>query len=335
MSVQALKSIAKKELTNDEYKAMTPKDRIEYVLLSRKNEISALIPKHLSAERMMKIIQLACSQTPALLNCTSKSLISALIQCSQLGLEPNTVMGHAYLIPFGQNVQLVIGYKGLIDLARRSGQIVSISAHEVRENDRFELTYGIDEKLNHTPAMTNRGEVVGFYAVAKLKDGGYCFEFMSREDVDGIMKKTPDKGIKGPWKDHYVEMGRKTVIRRIAKYLPISIEFQTAAALDGLAEAGKPQNLDIDGTFTIVPDDAPVIEETVDQETGEITQGEKTPAPVPLTFAKVADQINKADTLDALDLAADDIRRVSGEKFQDELRAMYESAKTRLGSSLS
>ncbi|MFX6023206.1 recombinase RecT, partial [Acinetobacter baumannii] len=79
-----------------------------------------------------------------------------------------------------KSVQVIIGYKGLIDLARRSGQIVSIAAHEVCENDKFELVYGIDEKLNHTPAMGARGEVVGFYAVAKLTGGGYAFEFMSR-----------------------------------------------------------------------------------------------------------------------------------------------------------
>lgn len=332
--VQALKSIAKKELTKEEYAKLPLKDRVEYAILSRRDEISALIPKHLNAERMLKIAQLAVSQNKTLLECTSKSLIGALIQCSQLGLEPNTVMGHAYLIPFWDSkkkeriVQLIIGYRGLIDLARRSGQIVSINAHEVRENDRFELVYGIEEKLNHTPAMNNRGDVIGFYAVAKLRDGGYCFEFMPREDVDAIMLSTYDKGTKGPWKDHYVEMGRKTVIRRIAKYLPISIEFQTAVALDGMAEAGKIQNLDIDGVFTVMPDDAPIIDETVNQETGEVTQGNKTPSP--LTFAKVADQINKAKTPDDLDLAADDIRRVPGEKFQSELRGMYEEAKARL-----
>ncbi|MFX5956624.1 recombinase RecT, partial [Acinetobacter baumannii] len=85
-----------------------------------------------------------------------------------------------------KSVQVIIGYKGLIDLARRSGQIVSIAAHEVCENDKFELVYGIDEKLNHTPAMGARGEVVGFYAVAKLTGGGYAFEFMSRQQVEEI-----------------------------------------------------------------------------------------------------------------------------------------------------
>ena len=109
-------------------------------------------------------------------------------------------LGHAYLVSFNtkrkdaqgkerwvKSVQVIIGYKGLIDLARRSGQIVSIAAHEVCENDHFELVYGLDEKLNHTPAMAERGEVIGFYAVAKLKDGGHCFKFMSRYQINEIM----------------------------------------------------------------------------------------------------------------------------------------------------
>jgi len=211
-----------------------------------------------------------------------------------MGLEPNTVLGHAYLVPFNtkrkdaqgnerwvNSVQVIIGYKGLIDLARRSGQIVSIAAHEVCENDHFELVYGLDEKLNHRPAMEERGEVVGFYAVAKLKDGGHSFEFMSVHQVREIMSATQSKGKYGPWKEHFIEMGRKTVIRRLAKYLPLSIEFQTAVVLDNQAEAGKDQRLDaIDGDFMVVTDDdAPMGH--VDQETGEIKSAALTNDPSP------------------------------------------------------
>src|SRR5690606_38632497 len=99
------------------------------------------------------------------------------------------------------SVQVIIGYKGLIDLARRSGQIVSIAAHEVCEADQFDLVYGLDEKLEHRPAMGERGEAIGFYAVAKLKDGGHCFEFMSRLQVEKIMRATQSKGSYDPWKD--------------------------------------------------------------------------------------------------------------------------------------
>ena len=207
--------------------------------------MAAILPNHVKPERMLRIALGALRTTPKLTNATIESLMSATMVCAQLGLEPNTVLGHCYLIPFDNrrqkrtDVQIIIGYKGLIDLARRSGQIESIAAHAVYSADQFDYAYGLNETLEHRPAVGNRGEIVAFYAVAKLKDGGHAFEVMSKDDVDAIMRKTQSKGAYGPWKDHYEEMGRKTVIRRLSKYLPLSIEFSTAATIDGLAEAGR------------------------------------------------------------------------------------------------
>jgi recombination protein RecT len=260
MSVQDLKDKVKgTEVT------ASKKDKIRDLLEARKDEIKKMLPKHLPVDRLLKVAQVAATTTPALAECDIPSLIGAIGQCAQMGLEPNTVLGHAYLVPFNtkrkgvdgsdkwvKSVQVIIGYKGLIDLARRSGQIVSIAAHEVCQNDHFELVYGLDEKLEHKPALVDRGDVIGFYSVAKLVGGGYAFEFMSVQQIQDIMKSSQSKGAYGPWKEHFIEMGRKTVIRRIAKYLPLSIEFQTAAALDGMADAGKDQKLDsaqYDGSF--------------------------------------------------------------------------------------
>lgn len=296
MTASALKSAVTGEKEEKKFDEMKPKDQIAHLLTVKRSEIAKMLPKHLNAERLMKVAQIAATTTPALAKCDVASLVGAIGQCAQMGLEPNTVLGHAYLVPFNtkrkdldgnekwvNSVQVIVGYKGLIDLARRSGQIVSIAAHEVCENDKFELVYGLDEKLNHTPAMEERGGVIGFYAVAKLKDGGHAFEFMSRYQVDAIRdasqgwqqaKKFKKEAIH-PWLVHFNEMGRKTVIRRLAKYLPLSIEFQTAAALDGMAEGGKDQHLDsIDGDYLIMPSEAT---ESVDQETGEITEQKPDP----------------------------------------------------------
>lgn len=266
MTTAALKSIATGQVSAD----MKPKEKIAYLLQQRRGEIAKMLPKHLNADRLLKVAQIAATTTPALAECDVASLVGAIGQCAQMGLEPNTVLGHAYLVPFNtkrkgadgrerwvKSVQVVIGYKGLIDLARRSGQIVSIAAHEVCQNDSFTLVYGLDEKLEHRPALGDRGDIIGFYAVAKLVGGGHAFEFMSLAEVRTIMAATQSKGAYGPWKDHFTEMGRKTVIRRLAKYLPLSVEFQTAAALDGLAAAEKDQGLDtIDGEFAVVPEAA-------------------------------------------------------------------------------
>jgi len=274
---------------------MKPKEQIAHLLKTKQFEIAKMLPKHLNAERLLKVAQIAATTTPALAKCDVASLVGAIGQCAQMGLEPNTILGHAYLVPFNtkrldangvekwvNSVQVVIGYKGFIDLARRSGQIISIAAHEVCANDSFELVYGLHEKLNHTPAMGDRGALVGFYAVAKLKDGGYCFEFMSRYQVEQI-QRAADKKNKNPskvWQEHFIEMGRKTVIRRLSKYLPLSIEFQHAAALDNMAEGGRDQYLDdtLDGDFTCVFSEDPLYK---NQESGEVLSPAPEPEPKP------------------------------------------------------
>jgi recombination protein RecT len=215
---------------------------------ANKASIAAVLPKHVTAERMLKVALGVLRTTPQLMDCTTESLFGAVVQCAQLGLEPNTPMGHAYMIPFANrkagrtDVQVIIGYRGLLDLARRSGQIISIAAHAVRAGDEFRYAYGLNEDLHHIPA-DDAGDITHFYAVAKLVGGGHAFEVLTRSAVDRIMHRTQSKGNYGPWKDHYEEMGRKTAIRRLFKYLPISIEIASAVALDEAADDGRGQGL--------------------------------------------------------------------------------------------
>ncbi len=239
---------------------------------SQKGVLAAVLPKHVNADRMLKIALGAMRTTPKLMQCTTESLFGAIVQCSQLGLEPNTPLGHAYLIPFEKKrkqgnqwvvekveTQIVLGYKGLIDLARRSGQVISISAHEVCQNDMFEYAFGLNERLEHIPAAGERGAVTHFYAVAKLVGGGHAFEVMTCADVERIRNESQNYKFahykaKTVWGQHFVEMGRKTVLRRLFKYLPVSIELATAAALDGKNSAGEDQNLGdvLTGDFSVV-----------------------------------------------------------------------------------
>lgn len=294
---------------------------------SQKSTLAAVLPKHVSPDRMLKIALGALRTTPKLMECTVESLMGAVVQCSQLGLEPNTPLGHAYLIPFEKKkkqgnqwvtdkveTQIVIGYKGLIDLARRSGQVVSIAAHSVHENDRFEYAYGLDEKLEHKPAMSNRGRVIAFYAVAKLVGGGHAFEVMSAEQVNEIrdasqnFKFARDKE-KTVWGQHYEEMGRKTVLRRLFKYLPVSIELANASTLDGLHARGESQALDnvLEGDY-ITPANDYAEDETIDQETGEITHTADVAALPLRTYSDMLAMFQKCENTDALDLLADEVR---------------------------
>ncbi len=261
---------------------------------ANRGTLEALLPKHFDSERMLKLALGALRTTPKLAGASLSSLLGSVVTCAQLGLEPNTPLGHAYLLPFDKRekrgnewvtaetqVQVIIGWKGMVDLARRSGQIVSIAAHEVCEGDDFRFAYGLNEELDHRPAMKDRGAVIGFYAVAKLVGGGHSFEFMSTDEVNHIRDKAAEKNrakkdnqgrpiITGPWADNYVEMGRKTVLRRLFKYLPISIEsLAFANAIDGNAVAAPAPLEDV--AFDME-------QSSVDQDTGEIMDG--TPAQI-------------------------------------------------------
>jgi recombinase, phage RecT family len=318
---------------------------------SQKSTLAAVLPKHVGADRMLKIALGALRTTPKLMQARTDTLLGAIIQCAQLGLEPNTPLGHAYLIPFENRskgiteVQIVFGYKGLIDLARRSGQIVSIAAHEVREQDHFEYEYGLDEKLVHRPAMGERGAVIAFYAVAKLVGGGYAFEVMSRADVEAIRNESQGwktavrfkKEASSPWGAHFVEMGRKTVLRRLFKFLPVSIELATAATLDGKAAVGETQGAFEDvlqGEYTIATDDGQPGDDTgIDTTTGEITGGAgdqpaESAAPADtnrsaMTSDQVRERLAKATDIDVLDADADLIREFHDEALRSELTALY------------
>jgi len=204
-----------------------------------RKQIGMALPKHMTPDRMVRIALTELRKVPQLLNCDRASLFGAIVQCSQLGLEPGNSLGHAYLLPYGKECNLIIGYKGLIELARRSGQIVSISAREVRENDEFVIEYGLEEKLLHKPYHKERGELVGFYAIARLKEGGHQFEYLTVSEINKIKDTSKSaKSRMSPWNDYYEEMAKKTVIRRLFKYLPVSVEIQQAVTLDEQADAG-------------------------------------------------------------------------------------------------
>ncbi|MEQ9131143.1 MAG: recombinase RecT [Salinisphaeraceae bacterium] len=234
-------------MSNDKQQIKQKADSVRHALEKMKPQMAMAMPKHLTAERLLRVTMTACQNTPKLLECDRTSLFSAVMTCAQLGLEPDGVLGQAYLVPFkvggNMKVQFIPGYKGYLTLARNSGEISSIQAHEVCEQDDFSYAYGLEEHLHHRPAEGDRGAVTHFYAYAKFKDGGHVFEVMTRTQVDEIRdgseayKAFKKKWIKStPWDSHYPQMGRKTAIRRLANYLPLSV--QRAAAMDAAYEEG-------------------------------------------------------------------------------------------------
>lgn len=203
----------------------------------QRSEIARALPKHMDADRLARIATTVIKATPKLLECTSASLLGALMLSAQTGMEPGP-LGHAYLVPRKikgtWECQWMLGYKGIIELARRSGKLVSIEAREVCERDDFDYAYGLHERLEHRPYMDgDRGPIVAFWGLAKFTDGGHYFLVMSKADVDKARERSDayKQGF-GPWVSDYAAMGRKTVIRRMAPFLPLSAEQAGAIAYD-------------------------------------------------------------------------------------------------------
>lgn len=203
-------------------------------LLERaKTQIAEVLPKHFTAERMMKLALMAANKQPKLLNCSMETVLQSIMQAASIGLEVGGVLGQAWLVPYGNECKLIPGYRGYITLARNSGEISSIAAEVVYAHDKFVYRKGLNPVLDHDPdiyAEQNPKDIIGAYMVAHLKDGGTHVEFMNRQQIEKI-RKGSKMGGSGPWIDYYDEMCRKTVVRRGCKYLPISSE-KMARALE-------------------------------------------------------------------------------------------------------
>lgn len=204
-----------------------------------KPQMAMALPKHLSADRLARIALTELRQIPKLQQCSQESFMKCLMVSAQLGLEPG-LLGHVYFIPYGQEAQLILGYKGMIELARRSGQIESIEARVIYEFDECEVRLGLDSGIDHKIDIkaADRGKEIAYYAIAKLKDGGKQFEVMTKAEIDKVRARSK-AGNHGPWVTDYSEMAKKTVIRRMFKYLPVSVELQKAVNLDEAADIGS------------------------------------------------------------------------------------------------
>lgn len=217
-----------KKATNSLAKGNTgvaKKDKNIYdIIKAGEQQFAAALPKHLNSERFTRVAITEIRKNPKLAGCKAESLLGSLMVMAQLGLEPGP-LGQCYLIPYGLECQFQLSYKGMIELLRRTGQLSDIYAYTVFENDDFSIEYGLDRKLTHKPNFKDSGEPIGYYAVAILKDGAKAFEFMTKEAVEAHMKRFSKTYNNGPWKTDFEAMAHKTVVKKLLKWLPVSVEF--------------------------------------------------------------------------------------------------------------
>lgn len=225
-------------------KAIEQKEQKEAIRTMRaligkmQGEIKNALPAVLTPERFTRMVLSAISVTPDLAKCTPESFLGAMMGAAQLGLEPNTSLGLCYLLPYNnrkkgvKECQLQIGYRGMIDLAHRSGEVVSIQAEVVYENDLFEMEYGLEPKLRHVPAPGERGQPVRVYAVYKTKSGGFGFGSMTMAECEEFAKKKSKSFDSGPWQTDFEAMCLKTVLKRVLKTAPMKSDFARGIAQD-------------------------------------------------------------------------------------------------------
>lgn len=205
------------------------------------NRMRQVLPAFLKPERIAGIAITELRNNYKLLQCDALSLVGAIIRAGQLGLDIDSMKGHAYLVPHKNECQLIVGYKGMLTLANRSGKLLSMEVQEVRENDELEIEHGDNYGLRHkiNPRMSERGKIIGYYAYAHLSNGGKSFKYMSQEEINEAKAcSKSSNSYNSPWVTFPIEMAKKTVVRRLFKYSALSSEMDGAIGLDEMVDAG-------------------------------------------------------------------------------------------------
>ena len=247
--------------------AEKPKN-VRDLLEARMGEIQKVLPSVISPQQFLRLALNALQNTPHLMECTMPSFYGAIMQCAQLGLKPN-VNGEAYLIPFKNNkkggvyeCQFIVGYKGLMILARRSGEVANIDAQTVYANDEFDLAYGFDPTLVHKPYLKgDRGEPVGFYATVLLKDGGKSAHYMTVADAQRYGKRYSKSYNNSPWATDFEAMAKKSCLRQVLKYAPMSTDVDRAIEADNHVLRFEANSTIDNALVEIVQDEEPTPED--------------------------------------------------------------------------
>lgn len=319
-----------------------------------KQQVAYALPKYLNADRFIRIAFTAVNKNPDLLECTTESLASAIVQAAILGLELS--LGRAHLVPFKnrkKNVKEVVfmpGYQGLVDLIRRTGEVSDVWAEVIREADKWEVTYGLDRNIYHKPDFEadDRGNPVGAYAVIKYKDGTLGWMFMHIKEVyekhrnrSQAFKYAESSGSKdSPWHTDEDDMIKKTVLKKHSKLAPMSIEVQAAAAMDDAVEIGGSPAIAFQDLLTAKGKEMAIDPEVIDLETEEEPEEEETkgtkpealPKEDPLeTFLELSKQIEPRDRLEefvkvcaeAYNRTADQIRKDAVKNWPDFTKTYF------------
>lgn len=270
---------------------------LQNMLAKNIKALTSVLPAHITPQRVARVALSTVRRNPQLMKCVPVTLFMGILEASTLGLELDS-RGLAYLVPYFNkktetyDAQFQIGYKGLIELAFRSGKVQSIQASVVGENDKFDYALGLSPRLEHIPNLKDRGEIIAAYAIAIMKDGAVQFEVMSKKELDKV-RESSKASDSGPWVDWTEEMQKKVVLKRLCKLLPLSPEIQRAASLDDQADAGVSQNLGEMIDEAVI--DIPVAQPAPEPEPEKLEQEKEVDASYSFDCAKEDKKVTEAD----------------------------------------
>lgn len=209
------------------------------LLVKRQGAMKQIAANGVDPQRVIQVLLASIQKTPALANCTQESIFRCAMHAVELGFYPGSVDQKAYLVPFKDQCTLIVGYKGMVELAYRSRLIKSIRSRAVYEGDTFTYKDGLSPVLDWEPGDTPRDpkKITHAYCIVETKDGGVIYDVMTRAEIDAIRGRSKASS-NGPWVTDYAEMAKKTVMRRTLKMAPMSIEMVKADAIDLATETG-------------------------------------------------------------------------------------------------
>jgi recombination protein RecT len=311
---------------------------VEASLWQREEAIRSILPNGMDMKRFVRVTMIALSKNPYLQKCTQESLVRSIIEAASVGLEPTGMLNRAWLVPYNNKkkgadgkdywedeAQLAIGWEGLIDLARNSGQVRKVTARVVYEGDDFTITQGTEERLDHAPAFLTEDplKITHVYCVVTYRDGTTQHEVMTRTQVDGVRAKAKAKNAMA-WTDSYPEMARKTVVRRAMKYLPLTPEVIEAVARDDEREYGTPTVAQATGTRTSS------LREAIKAQAEEI-EGEAIEVPVE-SADQPTEHTSDTSTSEAVkSMSAEQAGKAAQAKFEADFNAKQKAAQASTG----
>lgn len=216
----------------------SPVQALQRLMLSHQDQVQAAVGKIMRPEKLIRLAVTAMHTSPNLQNCSIPSIINSVMLAGQLGLEINNGLGHGWLIPYKNVCTFQVGYRGLIELAYRSGEIRDVQARIVYTKEVFVLREGSEPILNHEPLPPSvRGDMRGAYSRVVYKDGTMSFYWMFKEEIEAVRDRASMSKDSGPWKTWFEEMVKKTVLKRHLKTCRLSAEGLSAIGIDDQSEA--------------------------------------------------------------------------------------------------